>query len=129
MRYGVNVGLHICYNCSDENLGIETSCDETAAAVVEDGRAAAEQRRQLTQMDDFARYGGVIPEIAARSHIEVILPVVESSRGSRLYTWDDIDAIGVTYALGQLVNLAIRHSTARTLAHPQTQTPVRGASC
>jgi hypothetical protein len=59
-------------------LGIETSCDETAAAVVEDGRHA-HSNVVASQIDLHKQYGGVIPEIAARSHIEVILPVIHET--------------------------------------------------
>lgn len=97
-------------------LGIETSCDETAAAVVEDGVRLL-SNVVSSQMDDFARYGGVIPEIAARSHIEVILPVVEKALVEADCTWNDIDAIGVTYAPGLIGSLMIGTLTARTLAY------------
>lgn len=97
-------------------LGIETSCDETAAAVVEDGVKLL-GNVVSSQMDDFARYGGVIPEIAARSHIEVMLPVVEKALAEAKCTWDDIDAIGVTYAPGLVGSLMIGALTARTLAY------------
>lgn len=97
-------------------LGIETSCDETAAAVVEDGVRLL-SNVVSSQMDDFARYGGVIPEIAARSHIEAMLPVVEKALAEAGCTWDDIDAIGVTYAPGLIGSLMIGTLTARTLAH------------
>ena len=97
-------------------LGIETSCDETAAAVVEDGVRLL-SNVVSSQMDDFARYGGVIPEIAARSHIEVMLPVVEKALAEAECTWDDIDAIGVTYAPGLVGSLLVGTLTARTLAY------------
>jgi len=97
-------------------LGIETSCDETAAAVVEDGVRLL-GNVVSSQMDDFARYGGVIPEIAARSHIEVMLPVIEKALAQADCDWDDIDAIGVTYAPGLIGSLMIGTLTARTLAH------------
>ncbi len=97
-------------------LGIETSCDETAAAVVEDG-VRLYSNVVSSQMDDFAQYGGVIPEIAARSHIEAILPVVDKALSEADCTWDDIDAIGVTYAPGLIGSLMIGTLTARTLAY------------
>ena len=97
-------------------LGIETSCDETAAAVVEDGVRLL-SNVVSSQMDDFARFGGVIPEIAARSHIEVMLPVVEKALTQAECSWDDIDAIGVTYAPGLIGSLMIGTLTARTLAY------------
>ena len=59
-------------------LGIETSCDETAAAVVEDGRHLL-SNIVSSQIDIHEKYGGVVPEIAARSHIEVMLPVIEQA--------------------------------------------------
>ena len=59
-------------------LGIETSCDETAAAVVEDGVRIL-SNVVVSQIDIFAAYGGVIPEVAARSHLEAMLPVVDKA--------------------------------------------------
>ena len=97
-------------------LGIETSCDETAAAVVEDGVRLC-SNVVSSQMLDFAAYGGVIPEIAARSHIEIMLPVVQKALDDAGCTWDDIDGIGVTYAPGLVGSLLIGTLTARTLAH------------
>ena len=96
-------------------LGIETSCDETAAAVVRDGREIL-SNVVVSQIDIFAEYGGVIPEVAARSHLEVMLPVVEKALSDAKCSWDDIDAIGVTYAPGLLGSLLIGTLTARTLA-------------
>lgn len=96
-------------------LGIESSCDETAAAVVEDGVRLL-SNVVSSQMDDFARYGGVIPEVAARSHIEAILPVVHKALEEASCTMDDIDGIGVTYAPGLIGSLLIGSLTARTLA-------------
>lgn len=96
-------------------LGIETSCDETATAVVEDGVRLL-SNVVSSQVDDFALYGGVIPEIAARSHIEVILPIIEQALAEADCTWDDIDAIGVTYAPGLVGSLLIGSLAARTLA-------------
>lgn len=96
-------------------LGIETSCDETAAAVVEDG-AKILSNAVVSQIDIFAEYGGVIPEVAARSHLEVMMPVVEKAMKDANCTWDDIDAIAVTHAPGLLGSLLIGTLTARTLA-------------
>lgn len=97
-------------------LGIESSCDETAAAVVEDGVRLLSNVVN-SQIDIHAAYGGVIPEVAARSHIEVILPVVEKALSDANCIWDDIDAIGVTYAPGLVGSLLIGSLTARTLAY------------
>ena len=96
-------------------LGIETSCDETAAAVVEDGSAIL-SNVVVSQIDIFAEYGGVIPEVAARSHLEAILPVIDKALSDASCTWDDIDAIAVTHAPGLLGSLLIGTLTARTLA-------------
>ncbi len=96
-------------------LGIETSCDETAAAVVCDGREIL-SNVVVSQIDIFAEYGGVIPEVAARSHLEVMMPVVNKALSDAGCTWDDIDAIAVTYAPGLLGSLLVGTLTARTLA-------------
>ena len=96
-------------------LGIETSCDETAAAVVCDGVEIL-SNVVVSQIDIFAEYGGVIPEVAARSHLEAILPVVDKALADASCTWDDIDAIAVTHAPGLLGSLLIGTLTARTLA-------------
>ncbi|MDO4398839.1 MAG: tRNA (adenosine(37)-N6)-threonylcarbamoyltransferase complex transferase subunit TsaD [Candidatus Saccharibacteria bacterium] len=96
-------------------LGIETSCDETAAAVVEDGVRIL-SNVVVSQIDIFAEYGGVIPEVAARSHLEVMMPVVKKALADARCDWDDIDAIAVTHAPGLLGSLLIGTLTARTLA-------------
>lgn len=96
-------------------LGIETSCDETAAAVVEDGRRLL-SNVVLSSMDLHKAYGGVVPEIAARSHIEAIMPVIEQALTEAKCTWDDIDGIAVTYGAGLGGSLLIGVLTARTLA-------------
>ena len=97
-------------------LGIETSCDETAAAVVRDGREIL-SNVVVSQIDIFAEYGGVIPEIAARSHLEAMMPVVNRALSDAGVTWDEIDAIAVTHAPGLLGSLLIGTLTARTLAN------------
>jgi N6-L-threonylcarbamoyladenine synthase len=96
-------------------LGIETSCDETAAAVVEDGRKLLSNVVN-SQIDIHAVYGGVVPEVAARSHIEVINPVINQALTDANLTWDDIDAIAVTYAPGLVGSLLVGTLAARTLA-------------
>ena len=105
----------IWYNFRVKILGIETSCDETAAAVVEDGKRIL-SNVVVSQIDIFAEYGGVIPEVAARNHLEVMMPVVRKALKDASCTWDDIDAIAVTYAPGLLGSLLIGTLTARTLA-------------
>ena len=96
-------------------LGIESSCDETAAAVIEDGRRLLSNVIN-TQIDIHAVYGGVVPEVAARSHIEVINPVIQQALAEADCTWDDIDAIAVTYAPGLIGSLLAGTLAARTLA-------------
>lgn len=96
-------------------LGIETSCDETAAAVVGDGRAMLSSVIS-SSVDLHTAYGGVVPEIAARSHIEVIIPVIEQALGDAKTGWDEIDAIAVTQGPGLMGSLLIGVLTARTLA-------------
>ncbi|MBQ2639052.1 tRNA (adenosine(37)-N6)-threonylcarbamoyltransferase complex transferase subunit TsaD [Candidatus Saccharibacteria bacterium] len=96
-------------------LGIETSCDETAAAIVEDGVKVL-SNVVVSQIDIFAEYGGVIPEVAARNHLEVMMPVVNKALSDAKKTWDEIDAIAVTHTPGLLGSLLIGTLTARTLA-------------
>jgi len=96
-------------------LGIESSCDETAAAVVENGNNLLSSV-VASSSDLHAVYGGVVPEIAARSHIEVILPVINQALTDADCTWDDIDGIAVTNGAGLGGSLLIGVMTARTLA-------------
>lgn len=96
-------------------LGIESSCDETAAAVVEDGHTLL-SNAVATSLDLHVKYGGVVPEIAARSHIESIIPVVEQALDEAACTWDDIDGVAVTYGAGLGGCLLVGVATARTLA-------------
>jgi len=96
-------------------LGIESSCDETAASVVQDGHILLSNVIN-SQIDIHALYGGVVPEVAARSHIEVVNPVIEQALTDANLTWDDIDAIAVTYAPGLVGSLLVGTLAARTLA-------------
>ncbi len=96
-------------------LAIESSCDETAAAVVKDGKEIL-SNVIVSQIDIFKAYGGVIPEVAARSHLEAIIPVVNKALKDADKTWDDITAIAVTHTPGLLGSLLIGTLTARTLA-------------
>lgn len=96
-------------------LGIETSCDETAAAVIENGTQVL-SNVVVSQVDIHKAYGGVVPEIAARSHIEAILPVIDQALENADLNWDQIDAIAVTHTPGLLGSLLIGTLTARTLA-------------
>lgn len=96
-------------------LGIESSCDETAAAVVEDGCRVLSNVVN-SQIELHAKYGGVIPEVAARSHLEVINPVINQALEDAGLGWDQIDAIAVANAPGLVGSLLIGNLAARTLA-------------
>ena len=110
-----------CYSSSMKILGIETSCDETAAAIVENGRKLCSNVIK-SQIDIHAQYGGVVPEVAARSHIEVILPVINKALSDANVNWDEIDAIAVTYAPGLIGSLLVGTLTARPLALVKNKT-------
>lgn len=94
-------------------LGIETSCDETAVAVVEDGHKLR-SNVVTSSVDLHALYGGVVPEIASRSHLEYINPVIKEALGG--IGWKDIASIAVTQGPGLGGSLLVGTMTARTLA-------------
>jgi N6-L-threonylcarbamoyladenine synthase len=96
-------------------LGIETSCDETAAAVVKDGRAG-KSSVVATQVDIHRRYGGIFPEMASRQHVLSILPVVEEALVEAGVGWDDLTAIAVTYGPGLAGSLLVGVNAAKGLA-------------
>jgi N6-L-threonylcarbamoyladenine synthase len=96
-------------------LGIESSADETSAAVVEDGCKLL-SNVVASSMDIHKAYGGVVPEIAARSHIEAIIPVIDEALKNARTDWEQIDAIAVTRGPGLSGSLLIGVLTARTLA-------------
>lgn len=107
------------FNALEERLlilGIETSCDETAAAVVRDGRYICSNVIS-SQVKIHAQYGGIVPEIASRKHIEVINQVVESAINDAKITLNDIEAIAVTYGPGLVGALLVGISFARSLAY------------
>ena len=97
-------------------LGIETSCDETAAAVVEDGTKVL-SNVIASSLDLHKQTGGVVPEVAAREHIRQISPVVDKAMADAKVSWSDIDAIAVTHAPGLVSSLLIGVNTAQTLAY------------
>jgi len=97
-------------------LGIETSCDETAAAVVEDGQHIL-SNIIASQVKFHEPYGGVVPEIASRKHIEVINQVVVSAINEAGITLNDIEAIAVTYGPGLVGALLVGVSFAKALAY------------
>ena len=96
-------------------LGIETSCDETSAAVVRDGREVLSCVISSSQKD-FTALGGVIPEDAARKQLQSILPVIEHSLSQAKIQSSELDAIAVTYGPGLLGSLLVGTSTARVLS-------------
>lgn len=103
-------------------LGIESSCDETAAAVVEDGRKVL-SNVIATSLEEHKLYGGVVPEIASRRHAESISGVVKEALEQADCTMNDIDAIAVTYAPGLIGALLVGVNFAKGLALA-TDTPL-----
>lgn len=97
-------------------LGIETSCDETAAAIVEDGTKVL-SNVIASSIDLYKETGGVVPEVAAREHIRQISPVIDKALSDAKVSWQDIDAIAVTHAPGLIASLLIGVNTAQTLAY------------
>lgn len=96
-------------------LGIETSCDETSAAIVVDGRDVR-SNVVSSQVDLHARYQGIVPEIAARAHIERIAPIVEEALAAAGVKYADLDAVAVTEGPGLAGSLMIGVTAAKTLA-------------
>ena len=96
-------------------LAIESSCDETAAAVVKNGREVLSNVIN-TQIAIHTEYGGVVPEIASRKHIENINPVIRKALEDAGVTLDDIDAIGVTYGPGLVGALLVGVAEAKAIA-------------
>ena len=96
-------------------LAIESSCDETAAAVVEDGHDV-KSNIIYSQIDLHTIYGGVVPEIASRAHIEKINPVIEAALSEAGCTLSDIDAIAVTYGPGLVGPLLVGVAEAKAIA-------------
>jgi N6-L-threonylcarbamoyladenine synthase len=93
-------------------LGIETSCDETAAALVtREGEIASNV--VASQADLHARYGGVVPEVASRRHLELVAPVINEAVGQN---WDDVEAVAVTVGPGLIGALLVGVSAAKALA-------------
>ncbi|KQM14784.1 tRNA (adenosine(37)-N6)-threonylcarbamoyltransferase complex transferase subunit TsaD [Novosphingobium sp. Leaf2] len=96
-------------------LGIESSCDETAAALVTDGRVILAQR--IASQDDAHRpYGGVVPEIAARAHAERLAPLIAATLADAGMTLDDVDAIAATAGPGLIGGVMVGLVTAKALA-------------
>lgn len=96
-------------------LGIETSCDETSASVVKNGRQVLSNVIS-SQVALHQKYGGVVPEIASRKHVELIMPVIHQSLEEAGIKIEQVDAIGVTYGPGLVGALLVGLSAAKALA-------------
>ncbi len=96
-------------------LGIETSCDETAAAIY-DGAVGLRSHRLFSQVDLHAQYGGVVPELASRDHVRKLLPLIEAALSDAGLKADEIDGIAYTAGPGLVGALLVGASVARSLA-------------
>ncbi len=96
-------------------LGIETSCDETAAAIVEDGKVIL-SNRIASQVEIHARYGGIVPEVASRQHTLAIVPVIAGAMAEAGIGWDRIDGIAVTIGPGLAGSLLTGVNTAKAIS-------------
>lgn len=96
-------------------LGIESSCDETSAAVVEKGKNLL-SNVVASQISEHSKYGGVVPEVASRMHLESILPVIDDALEDAGLTFNDIDGIAVTQGPGLIGSLLIGVASAKALA-------------
>ncbi len=105
-------------------LGIESSCDETAAAVVQDGKTILSSV-VASQVDFHKKYGGVVPEIASRKHLEAIGPVIGEAMEQANLTLDDIQGIAVTQGPGLVGSLLVGISVAKAIAYVK-QLPLVG---
>ena len=97
-------------------LAIESSCDETSASIIKNGSVEI-ATVVLSQMDTHANYGGVVPEIASRMHIENITMVLEETLKKSSLNMDDIDAIAITYGPGLIGSLLVGLQAAKTLSY------------
>ena len=105
-------------------LGIESSCDETAAAIVEDGSRIISDV-VASQIDIHARYGGVVPEVASRQHLLTIMPVINEAMTKA--TWQDINGIVVTFGPGLAGSLLVGVNVAKAIALAQNL-PIAGVN-
>jgi N6-L-threonylcarbamoyladenine synthase len=96
-------------------LGIETSCDETAAAVVEDGTDIL-ANEIASQVAIHARYGGIVPEVASRQHTLAIIPVIERAMNKAQVNWPNLDGVAVTFGPGLAGSLLVGTNVAKAIA-------------
>lgn len=99
-------------------LAIESSCDETSVAIVEDGRLV-HANEIASQIAKHMETGGVVPEVAAREHMQVMLPVLRLAMKQAKATWSDIDAVAVTKEPGLIGSLVVGRTTAAALSFAQ----------
>jgi N6-L-threonylcarbamoyladenine synthase len=107
-----------CYIWKMKLLGIETSCDETAAAVVQEGREILSSLI-ASQVDIHARYGGIVPEVASRQHLITAIPIIEEVMGRAHTRWSDLDGIAVTVGPGLAGSLLVGVNIAKAIALAQ----------
>jgi len=107
-------------------LGIETSCDETAAAVVEDGTRIL-SNQIASQVEIHARYGGIVPEVASRQHVLAIIPIIEQAMAKARATWSDLDGIAVTIGPGLAGSLLVGVNAAKAIALAR-ELPITGVN-
>ncbi|MCA9399503.1 MAG: tRNA (adenosine(37)-N6)-threonylcarbamoyltransferase complex transferase subunit TsaD [Candidatus Omnitrophica bacterium] len=105
-------------------LGIETSCDETSVAVVQNGRQVL-SNTTISSLSEHKRYGGIIPEIASRRQLECIYPVLEQSLAKAQLKLNDIDAVAVTTSPGLIGSLLVGTSFARGLSYSLQKTLIK----
>ena len=98
-------------------LGIETSCDETGVAVVEDGRILS--NLLASQIDLHEKFGGVVPEVASRAHVEALNPIVEEALEQAGSRFDDLDGVAVTVGPGLVGALLVGIAGAKAIAFAQ----------
>ncbi len=96
-------------------LGIETSCDETAAAIVEDGTIILSNIIS-SQVEIHARYGGIVPEVASRQHLLAIIPIIQKAMAEANTSWQELDAIAVTIGPGLAGSLIVGINVAKAIA-------------
>jgi N6-L-threonylcarbamoyladenine synthase len=107
-------------------LGIETSCDETAASVVANGSEIV-SNVVASQIDIHSRYGGIVPEIASRQHLLTIVPVINRAMSEARVSWQDIDGIAVTFGPGLAGSLLVGVNMAKAIALAK-QLPITGVN-
>jgi len=107
--------LSLCYNLAMKILGIETSCDETAAAVVEDGQKML-SNQIASQVEIHARYGGIVPEVASRQHLLSVIPIIEQAMTEAGTTWKELSGIAVTMGPGLAGSLLVGVNVAKAMA-------------